>query len=79
MVEILIPMVRACAEIKCSYLAGRDLALKGLLDLRWDGSHMYVTHSSIERFKRQAAKEAPTAPPVTARTSSRRTHAGNSV
>jgi hypothetical protein len=60
----LLPMVPACAELRCGYLVGRDLALRGLLEVRWVGRKMFVTRRSVEAFKasqRSAEKRAAVA------------------
>ena len=50
----MMPIVRAAAELRCSYLKARDLALCGKLELHWGGPtgrSMYVTVSSVQRLK----------------------------
>lgn len=55
----LVPIVRAAGELAVGYLAARNAALKGELELHWKGRHMLVTRASIEHLKaKRAADEA---------------------
>ncbi len=47
--EDLIPVVRAAGELRRSYIATRDLALRGTLVLVWRGIRMFVTRASVDQ------------------------------
>ena len=49
--EELVPIARAAGELRQSYFATRDLALRGALVLVWKGTRMFVTRASLDRRK----------------------------
>jgi hypothetical protein len=55
--EELVSITLAAAELRRTYIAARDLALRGSLVLVWRGKRMFVTRASVDALKASTTED----------------------